>query len=103
MVSSRDEAATEAAFAGGWMHSGDLGVMHSDGYIELRDRAKDIIISGGENISTVEVENALESHPAVYEAAVIGIPDEKWGERPKAFVVVAPGADEISEAELIAH
>ena len=84
------------------MHSGDLGVMHSDGYVELRDRAKDIIISGGENISTIEVEHALESHPAVLEAAVIGIPDEKWGERPKAFVIRSPDAD-VSEAELIAH
>jgi fatty-acyl-CoA synthase len=98
-----DQETTTAAFQGGWMHSGDLGVMHSDGYVELRDRAKDIIISGGENISTVEVEHALESHPAVHEAAVIGIPDEKWGERPKAFVVLTPDADEVSEAELIAH
>jgi acyl-CoA synthetase (AMP-forming)/AMP-acid ligase II len=98
-----DEETTTAALQGGWMHSGDLGVMHSDGYVELRDRAKDIIISGGENISTVEVEHALESHPAVHEAAVIGIPDEKWGERPKAFVVVTPDADQVSEAELIAH
>ena len=85
----RDPQATAEAFRGGWFHSGDLGVMHSDGYIELRDRIKDIVISGGENISTVEVEQALESHPAVLEAAVIGVPDEKWGERPKAFVVSA--------------
>jgi fatty-acyl-CoA synthase len=97
-----DETATGEAFRGGWLHSGDLGVMHPDGYIELRDRAKDIIISGGENISTVEVEHALESHPAVLEAAVIGVPDEKWGERPKAFVVLRPGG-EASEADLIAH
>jgi fatty-acyl-CoA synthase len=98
-----DEEATTAAFAGGWLHSGDLGVQHSDGYVELRDRAKDIIISGGENISTIEVEHALESHPAVREAAVIGIPDEKWGERPKAFVVLHAHAGPVSEADLIAH
>jgi fatty-acyl-CoA synthase len=98
-----DEETTATAFRGGWLHSGDLGVQHSDGYVELRDRAKDIIISGGENISTVEVEHALESHPGVHEAAVIGIPDEKWGERPKAFVVLTPTAGEIGEAELIAY
>ncbi len=97
-----DEGGTEKAFRGGWMHSGDLGVQHSDGYVELRDRAKDIVISGGENISTVEIEHALESHPAVLEAAVVGVPDEKWGERPKAFVVRKPGAD-ANEAELIAY
>ena len=87
----RDEEATEHAFRGGWLHSGDLGVQHSDGYVELRDRAKDIIISGGENISTVEIEHAIETHPAVLEVAVIGIPDEKWGERPKAFVAAQAG------------
>jgi fatty-acyl-CoA synthase len=97
----RDERATAEAFRGGWFHSGDLGVMHPDGYIELRDRAKDIIISGGENISTIEVEQALTRHPDVLEAAVVGIPDEKWGERPKGFVTLRPGAA-ISEAELIA-
>jgi fatty-acyl-CoA synthase len=97
-----DEAGTEKAFRGGWLHSGDLGVQHSDGYVELRDRAKDIIISGGENISTVEVEHAIESHPSVLEVAVIGIPDEKWGERPKAFVVRRPGA-EVNETELIGY
>ena len=98
----RDEEATEKAFRGGWLHSGDLGVQHSDGYVELRDRAKDIIISGGENISTVEIEHAIETHPAVLEVAVIGIPDEKWGERPKAFVLRKPGA-ELNEAELIGY
>jgi fatty-acyl-CoA synthase len=98
----RDEDATEQAFRGGWLHSGDLGVQHSDGYVELRDRAKDIIISGGENISTVEIEHAIETHPAVLEVAVIGIPDEKWGERPKAFVLRRPGA-ELNEAELIGY
>jgi fatty-acyl-CoA synthase len=97
-----DEKATAEAFRGGWMHSGDIGVQHPDGYVELRDRAKDIIISGGENISTVEVEHTIEAHPAVREAAVVGVPDEKWGERPKAFVVLNPGA-QVTEAELIAH
>ena len=96
-----DEAATAEAFRGGWFHSGDLGVMHPDGYIELRDRAKDIIISGGENISTIEVEQALVRHPDVLEAAVVAIPDEKWGERPKAFVTLRPGATLTAE-ELIA-
>ena len=93
---------TAEAFRGGWFHSGDLGVMHPDGYIELRDRAKDIVISGGENISTVEVEQALMSHPHVLEAAVVGVPDEKWGERPKAFVVLRPGTS-ATQQELIAH
>jgi fatty-acyl-CoA synthase len=97
----RDEDATAEAFRGGWFHSGDLGVMHPDGYIELRDRAKDIIISGGENISTIEVERVLVRHPDVLEAAVVAIPDEKWGERPKAFVALRQGAA-LTEAELIA-
>jgi fatty-acyl-CoA synthase len=82
--------ATATAFRGGWFHSGDLAVMHPDGYIELRDRAKDIIISGGENISTIEVEQAVVKHPAVLECAVIGVPDDYWGEVPKAFVVLKP-------------
>jgi fatty-acyl-CoA synthase len=100
-----DPEGTEKAFAGGWFHSGDLGVMHSDGYVELRDRAKDVVISGGENISTVEVEQAIVSHPAVLEAAVIGVPDEKWGERPKAFVVLRQDLDAggVSEDELLEH
>jgi fatty-acyl-CoA synthase len=97
-----DPEATAAAFRGGWFHSGDLGVRYPDGYIELRDRAKDIVISGGENISTVEVEQALMSHPCVLEAAVVGVPDEKWGERPKAFVVLRPGTS-ATQQELIAH
>ena len=97
-----DPAGTEKAFAGGWFHSGDLGVMHPDGYVELRDRAKDVVISGGENISTVEVEQAVVSHPAVLEAAVIGVPDEQYGERPKAFVVLVDGASATPE-ELIEH
>jgi fatty-acyl-CoA synthase len=96
----RDAAATKKAFAGGWFHSGDLGVWHPDGYIELKDRAKDIIISGGENISTQEVEKALMEHPAVLEVSVVGIPDDKWGEVPKAFVTLRPGAS-VGEAELI--
>ncbi|HEY1367355.1 MAG TPA: acyl--CoA ligase family protein [Gaiellaceae bacterium] len=98
----RDPEATEEAFRGGWFHSGDLGVWHPDGYIELRDRAKDIIISGGENISTIEVEQAVVSHDAVLECAVVAIPDEKWGERPKAFVVLRPGA-EAEPGEIIEH
>ncbi len=98
----RDPEATATAFAGGWFHSGDLGVMHPDGYVELRDRAKDIVISGGENISTVEVEQAVLAHDAVVDAAVIGVPDEKWGERPKAFVVLKAGAT-TTEDELLDH
>ncbi len=96
----RDPEATEQAFAGGWFHSGDLGVTHPDGYIELRDRKKDIIISGGENISTIEVEHTLVKHPAVLECAVVAVPHEKWGEVPKAFVALRPGA-QASERELI--
>ena len=84
--------ATAQAFRGGWFHSGDLAVHHENGYIEIRDRGKDIIISGGENISTVEVEKTLCEHPAVMEVAVIGIPDDKWGEVPKAFVTLKPAA-----------
>jgi fatty-acyl-CoA synthase len=83
--------ATTEAFRGGWFHSGDLAVWHPDGYVELRDRKKDIIISGGENISTIEVEQAVAKHPAVLECAVVAIPDAKWGERPKAFVTLKPG------------
>jgi fatty-acyl-CoA synthase len=97
-----DPDATAYAFRGGWFHSGDLGVMHPDGYIELRDRSKDIVISGGENISTIEVEQALMSHPAVLDAAVIGVRDEKWGERPKAFVVLRAGHSATQE-ELFTH
>ena len=88
-----DTEATEHAFRGGWFHSGDLGVWHADGYIELRDRAKDIIISGGENISTIEVEQAIASHSTVLECAVVAVPHERWGERPKAFVVLREGAE----------
>jgi fatty-acyl-CoA synthase len=97
-----DSDATAQVFAGGWFHSGDLGVMHPDGYVELRDRAKDIIISGGENISTIEVESSLLSHSAVVEAAVVGVPDDRWGERPRAFVVLRAG-EGATEGELIEH
>jgi fatty-acyl-CoA synthase len=92
--------ATAESFRGGWFHSGDIGVWHPDGYIELRDRKKDIIISGGENISTIEVEQAVARHPAVLECAVVAIPDEKWGERPKAFVTLKPG-QKASEQEIM--
>ena len=95
----KNKSATDAAFAGGWFHSGDLGVKHPDGYLQLRDRSKDIIISGGENISSIEVEDALFEHPAVALAAVVARPDEKWGETPCAFVELKPGqtvtADEL--------
>jgi fatty-acyl-CoA synthase len=96
-----DPDATAQAFRGGWFHSGDLGVLHPDGYIELRDRKKDIIISGGENISTIEVEHALAKHPAVLECAVVSMPHDKWGEVPKAFVALRPGAS-ASEEDLVA-
>ncbi|MGV9669366.1 AMP-binding protein [Gordonia sp. NPDC003504] len=98
----KDPDATREAFAGGWFHTGDLGVMHPDGYIQLRDRAKDIIISGGENISTIEVEQVLVSHDAVLDVAVIGVPDEKWGERPRAYVLLKPGAT-LATDDLIAY
>lgn len=91
---------TDEAFRGGWYHSGDLAVWEPDGYVELRDRSKDIIISGGENISSIEVEQALSEHPAVLEAAVVAMPDEKWGERPKAFIELKSG-QEASADELI--
>jgi fatty-acyl-CoA synthase len=94
-------AATQQAFAGGWFHSGDLAVWHPDGYIELKDRSKDIIISGGENISSIEIEDALYRHPAVAGAAVVARPDAKWGETPCAFVELKPGKSP-SEAEIIA-
>ena len=95
-----DPEATAKAFAGGWFHSGDLGVWHKDGYIELRDRAKDVIISGGENISSQEVEKVIMEHPSVMEVCIVAVPDEKWGEVPKAFVVRNDGAD-VSGEEII--
>jgi fatty-acyl-CoA synthase len=97
----KNQKATDEAFAGGWFHSGDLGVMHADGYVELKDRSKDIIISGGENISTIEVENALFRHPAVLDAAVVGMPDEKWGETPCAFITLRPGHEATTANDII--
>jgi fatty-acyl-CoA synthase len=97
----KNPGATAKALAGGWFHSGDLGVMHPDGYIQLKDRSKDIIISGGENISSIEVEDALYKHPAVQAAAVVAKADEKWGETPCAFVELKPGQS-ASAAELVA-
>ncbi len=94
-------AASEDAFAGGWFHTGDLAVMHADGYIEVKDRSKDIIISGGENISSIEVEEVLYRHPLVMEAAVVARPDETWGESPCAFVTLKEGAGEIAAADII--
>jgi len=94
--------ATGEAFTGGWFHTGDVGVMHPDGSIELRDRKKDVVISGGENIPTIEVEQAIMSHPAVLEAAVIAVPDETWGEVPKAFVTLRPGAGATPD-EIVQH
>jgi fatty-acyl-CoA synthase len=97
----KNPRASEEAFAGGYFHSGDLAVCHEDGYIQIMDRSKDIIISGGENISSIEVEGMLYRHPAVLEAAVAGMPDEKWGETPCAFVTLHDDADEASEQEII--
>ena len=98
----KNPAATKDTFENGWFHSGDLGVLHEDGYIELRDRSKDIIISGGENISTIEVEGAIIEHPAVANVAVVAKPDEKWGETPCAFVTLKPGARATAE-EIMEH
>jgi fatty-acyl-CoA synthase len=94
-----DPEATAKAFEGGWFHSGDGAVIHPDGYLEIRDRIKDVIISGGENISSVEVEGVLLRHEAVQEAAVVGLPDDRWGEAPHAFVILKPGAS-VGEEEL---
>lgn len=93
----KDEETTNTAFEGGWFHSGDLAVMHPDNYVQIMDRKKDIIISGGENISTVEIENVIYTHPDVQEVAVIPVPDEKWGEVPKAFIVPLNGASPSAE------
>ena len=97
----KNKDATEEAMASGWFHSGDLGVMHPDGYIQLKDRSKDIIISGGENISSIELEDVLYSHPAVQAASVVAKQDEKWGETPCAFVELKPGKTATAE-ELMA-
>jgi fatty-acyl-CoA synthase len=106
----KNEAATREAFAGGWFHTGDLGVLYPDGYVKLKDRAKDIIISGGENISSIEVEDALYQHPAVMSAAVVARPDPRWGETPLAFVELRPQsrpadaeAERALAAEIVAH
>jgi fatty-acyl-CoA synthase len=98
----KDDEATKNAAPDGWFRTGDLGVLHPDGYVELRDRSKDVIISGGENIASVEVEQAIADHPAVLEVAVIAVPDEQWGEVPAAYVMLHDGA-EASEAEIIEH
>jgi fatty-acyl-CoA synthase len=98
----KNAGATQEAFEGGWFHTGDLAVQHPDGYVEIKDRAKDIIISGGENISSLEVEEVLYKHPQVMEAAVVARPDERWGETPQAFVTLKPGAGEVSAADIIA-
>ncbi|NIO39967.1 MAG: AMP-binding protein, partial [Burkholderiales bacterium] len=95
--------ATEEAFAGGWFHTGDLAVIDDSGYITIKDRSKDVIISGGENISTIEVEDVLYSHPAVLEAAVVAKPDERWGEVPCAFVALKDGAETVTDSELIEY
>ncbi|MFC0219520.1 fatty-acyl-CoA synthase [Pseudochelatococcus lubricantis] len=98
----KNRPATEEAFEGGWFHSGDLGVMYPDGYVQLKDRSKDIIISGGENISSIEVEDAIYRHPAVSSCAVVARPDEKWGETPIAYVDLKPG-ETVTEEDIIAH
>ncbi|NJM13791.1 MAG: AMP-binding protein, partial [Synechococcaceae cyanobacterium SM1_2_3] len=97
----KNPAASAEAFIGGWFHSGDLAVWHEDGYIDIKDRSKDIIISGGENISTIEVEDVLYRHPAVMEVAVVARPDEKWGETPCAFVTLKPSMEYVTEEEII--
>ena len=94
--------ASAAAFAEGWYHTGDLAVWHPDGYIEIKDRSKDIIISGGENVSSLEVEECLYRHPQVMEAAVVARPDAKWGETPCAFVTLKPDAAAVTESEIVA-
>jgi len=99
----KNAAATKEAFEGGWFHSGDLGVMHADGYIQIKDRSKDIIISGGENISSIEVEDTLNKHPAVMFVAVVAKDDEKWGETPCAFVERKKGFEQVTANELIEY
>jgi fatty-acyl-CoA synthase len=96
----KNETATQAAFAGGWFHSGDLAVMYPDGYVKIKDRSKDIIISGGENISSIEVEDVLYRHPAVMAVAVVAKPDPKWGETPCAFIETKPGA-QVTPQEIV--
>ena len=98
----KNNDATVEAFAGGWFHTGDLAVLNPDGYIKIKDRSKDIIISGGENISSIEVEDVLYRHPAVIAAAVVARPDPKWGETPCAFIELKPGAS-VTQEEIITH
>jgi fatty-acyl-CoA synthase len=98
----KNPSASDEAFAGGWFHTGDLAAMHPDGYVEIKDRAKDIIISGGENISSLEVEEVLYKHPDVMEAAVVARPDDKWGETPQAFVMLKPDARDVTAADIVA-
>ena len=97
-----DAEATAAAIKNGWFHSGDAAVVHPNGYVEIRDRFKDVIISGGENVSSIEIEGCLLTHRAVQEVAVVGMPHEKWGESPHAFVVIQPGS-KVAEADLKQH
>ena len=97
----KNPTATEEAFVGGWFHTGDLGVMHPNSYIELKDRSKDIIISGGENISTIEVESVLYQHPGVLEAAVVARPDEQWGETSCAFITLKSDTKSTTEQDII--
>ena len=96
----KNAAATAAASAGGWFHTGDLAVMHPDGYAEVKDRSKDIIISGGENISSLEIEETLYQHSDIMEAAVVARPDKKWGETPCAFITLKPGCDNLDADQL---
>jgi fatty-acyl-CoA synthase len=98
----KDPGGTEAVIVDGWFHTGDMAVVDIEGYITIVDRKKDIIISGGENIASVEIEKVIQDHPAVFEVVVIGVPDEKWGEVPKALVVLKPGLA-ATEAEIINH
>ena len=98
----KNPEATQAAFEHGWFHTGDLAVTHPDGYVEIKDRSKDIIISGGENISSIEVEDALYRHPQVMEAAVVAKPDPVWGETPCAFITLKPDAGQVSAEDIIA-
>jgi fatty-acyl-CoA synthase len=98
----KNPQATDKSFAGGWFHTGDLAVMEPDRYVKIKDRSKDVIISGGENISSIEVEDTLHRHPAVLACAVVAKPDPKWGETPVAYVEIKPGA-EVTAADLIAH
>jgi fatty-acyl-CoA synthase len=98
----KNPAATAAAFEHGWFHTGDLAVLHPDGYVEIKDRSKDIIISGGENISSLEIEEALYRHPEVMEAAVVAKPDPVWGETPCAFVTLKPESGRVSAEDIVA-